>query len=170
VAALTHSVSGGEQFELFGETFLVLDLPGHTLGHVGYVGGGKLFCGDVLFSAGCGRIFEGSPEQMYESIQKIAALPDETEIYPAHEYTSSNITFALAAEPDNEALLIYRDKVNRLRTEDKPTLPTTLKQEKEVNPFLRTHEPSIARSVANRTTDTSSIEIFTALRRWKDDF
>lgn len=170
VAGLTHSVSGDEQFELFGTTFRVLDLPGHTLGHIGYVGDGKLFCGDVLFSAGCGRIFEGTAEQMFESLQKIAMLPDETEIFPAHEYTSNNITFALATEPGNEALLFYREKVNRLRTDDQPTLPTTLSQEKQINPFLRTEAPGIVRSVANRTADSSAIAIFTALRRWKDDF
>ena len=170
IPTLTHSVTGSEQFELFGKTFMVLDLPGHTKGHVGYLGDGKLFCGDVLFSAGCGRIFEGTPEQMFESISKIAALPEDTLIYPAHEYTSSNITFALAVEPDNQHLLLYRDDVNRLRADNLPTLPTTLMQEKQVNPFLRTKEPSIVRSVTNRTFDTSAIAIFAALRKWKDDF
>ena len=170
IPTLTHSVTGGKQFDLFGETFLVLDLPGHTKGHVGYLGDGKLFCGDVLFSAGCGRIFEGTPEQMFESISKITQLPEETEIYPGHEYTSSNITFALAVEPDNEQLLIYRDDVNQLKADHRPTLPTTLMREKQINPFLRTEEPSIVRSVTNRTYDTSAIAIFAALRKWKDDF
>ncbi len=170
VPALTHSVSGGEQFELFGETFVVLDLPGHTLGHIGYAGAGKLFCGDTLFSAGCGRIFEGTPQQMFDSLNKIAALPENTDIYPAHEYTAANITFALAVEPDNRHLLDYREQVNRLRADNQPTLPTRLSQEKQVNPFLRTDEESIIRSVANRTFDTSSIAVFTALRQWKDNF
>ncbi|MFC1236089.1 hydroxyacylglutathione hydrolase [Vibrio sp. F74] len=167
---LTHHLNGGAQFSLFDETFLVLDLPGHTNGHLGYVGDGKLFSGDVLFSAGCGRIFEGTPEQMFESLNKLLALPDETEVYPAHEYTSSNISFALAVEPDNQNLLAYREDVFRLRAEGKPTLPTTLQREKLINPFLRVDQPSIINSIANRTKETSAIGVFTALREWKNAF
>ncbi|WED27387.1 hydroxyacylglutathione hydrolase [Vibrio sp. DW001] len=167
---LTHNLNGGAQFSLFDETFLVLDLPGHTNGHLGYVGDGKLFSGDVLFSAGCGRIFEGTPEQMFESLNKILALPDETEVYPAHEYTSSNVSFALAVEPDNQNLLAYREDVFRLRAEGKPTLPTTLQKEKLINPFLRVDQPSIINSIANRTKETSAIGVFTALREWKNAF
>lgn len=96
VPPLTHPVSGGDQIKLFDEVFFVLGLEGHTLGHIGYVGDGKLFCGDVLFSAGCGRVFEGTMEQMYTSLEKIAALPEETEVYCAHEYTAGNLFFCFS--------------------------------------------------------------------------
>lgn len=167
---LTHQLTEGDQFSLFDEVFLVLELPGHTNGHLGYAGDGKLFSGDVLFSAGCGRIFEGTPQQMFESLNKLLALPDETKVYPAHEYTSSNISFALAVEPDNQNLLNYREEVFQLRAAGKATLPTTLAKEKLVNPFLRVDQPSIINSIANRTRETSAIAVFTALREWKNAF
>ncbi|MCG9684378.1 hydroxyacylglutathione hydrolase [Vibrio sp. Isolate23] len=170
VPTLTHAVEAGEQIELFGEIFFVLGLEGHTCGHIGYVGDGKLFCGDVLFSAGCGRVFEGTMEQMHASLNKLVALPEETEVYCAHEYTASNVAFALAVEPDNELLQQYRDEVNRLRAQNQPTLPTTIRKEKWINPFLRTEKQSIIRSVANRTQQTDSLSIFTALREWKNEF
>ncbi|MDN3609266.1 hydroxyacylglutathione hydrolase [Vibrio ostreicida] len=170
VPTLTHAVEPGQQIELFGEIFFVLGLEGHTRGHIGFVGDGKLFCGDVLFSAGCGRVFEGTMEQMHTSLAKLAALPEETQVYCAHEYTASNVAFALAVEPTNSQLQQYRDEVNRLRAHDKPTLPTTLRREKWINPFLRTDQPSVIHSVANRTQKTDSLAIFTALREWKNEF
>ncbi|ENK0808963.1 hydroxyacylglutathione hydrolase [Vibrio fluvialis] len=170
IPTLTHPVDTGDQIELFDERFMVLGLPGHTLGHIGYVGDGKLFCGDVLFSAGCGRVFEGTMEQMFTSLSKLVALPEETEVYCAHEYTASNVAFAMAVEPDNEQLQIYRDEVIRLRGQGHSTLPSTLRREKWVNPFLRTQEPSIMKSVANRTEQTDALSIFTALREWKNEF
>ncbi len=114
VPTLTHAVSAGDQINLFDEVFMVIGLEGHTLGHIGYVGDGKLFCGDTLFSAGCGRVFEGTMEQMFLSLQKLVSLPEETVVFAAHEYTASNIAFALAVEPDNAQLQNYRDEVNRL--------------------------------------------------------
>ncbi|MCG9780979.1 hydroxyacylglutathione hydrolase [Vibrio brasiliensis] len=170
VPTLTHAVEAGDQIELFDEVFFVLGLEGHTSGHIGYVGDGKLFCGDVLFSAGCGRVFEGTMEQMYTSLSKLATLPEETEVYCAHEYTTSNVAFALAVEPDNSQLQQYRDEVNRLRAQNQPTLPTTIRREKWINPFLRTDQPSVIRSVANRTSQTDPLAIFTALREWKNEF
>ena len=170
VPTLTHAVEAGEQIELFGEIFLVLGLEGHTKGHIGYVGDGKLFCGDVLFSAGCGRVFEGTMSQMHTSLNKLVALAEETKVYCAHEYTASNVAFALAVEPDNPLLHQYRDEVNRLRAQNKPTLPTTIGKEKHINPFLRIDQPSVIRSVANRTSNTDSLAIFTALREWKNEF
>ena len=170
VPTLTHAVEAGDQIELFDEVFFVLGLEGHTSGHIGYVGDGKLFCGDVLFSAGCGRVFEGTMEQMHTSLSKLAALPEETEVYCAHEYTTSNVAFALAVEPDNSQLQQYRDEVNRLRAQNQPTLPTTIRREKWINPFLRTDQPSVIRSVANRTSQTDPLAIFTALREWKNEF
>lgn len=170
VPTLTHAVEAGDQIDLFGEIFFVLGLEGHTRGHIGYVGDGKLFCGDVLFSAGCGRVFEGTMEQMHSSLNKLSALPEETEVYCAHEYTTSNLAFALAVEPDNSQLQQYRDEVNRLRAQNKPTLPTTIRREKWINPFLRTDQPSVIRSVSNRTSQTDPLAIFTALREWKNEF
>jgi len=170
VPTLTHPVSAGDQINLFDEVFLVLGLEGHTLGHIGYVGDGKLFCGDTLFSAGCGRVFEGTMEQMYQSLQKLARLPEETLVYCAHEYTASNVAFALAVEPDNNQLQKYRDEVNRLRAQNQPTLPTTIRRERWINPFLRADEPSVIKSVNNRTTQFDPVSIFTALREWKNEF
>ncbi|HIF9267634.1 TPA: hydroxyacylglutathione hydrolase [Photobacterium damselae] len=170
IPGLTQSVEDGDQVDIFGERFMVLAVPGHTHGHVAYVGDEKLFCGDTLFSAGCGRIFEGTPEEMYASLQKIAALPDETEIYCAHEYTAGNIAFALVAEQDNPHLQRYREEVNRLRANGESTLPSTLGKEKLVNPFLRCDQPSIKKAVADKATDSSDLATFTALRSWKDDF
>ncbi|MBD1575062.1 hydroxyacylglutathione hydrolase [Vibrio sp. S11_S32] len=170
VMMLTQSVHGGDRIDIFGETFLVIDVPGHTAGHIAYVGDGKLFCGDVLFSAGCGRVFEGTYQQMYDSLQKLASLPQETQVYCAHEYTSANLSFALAVEPENDLLHQYRDEVNRLRAQDKPTIPTTLRQEKWINPFLRCQEPNVMKAVSARTDDLSALSVFTALRDWKNDF
>ncbi|CAM4235343.1 hydroxyacylglutathione hydrolase [Vibrio agarivorans] len=170
IPTVTQTLQGGDQFELFGERFLVLDLEGHTAGHIGFVGDGKLFCGDVLFSAGCGRVFEGTMEQMWRSLDKIAKLPIETEVYCAHEYTLSNIAFALAVEPENPHLLDYRDEVIRLRGMAQPTLPTTIEQEKRINPFLRLEETGVMKSVTNRTVASDPLAIFTALREWKNEF
>ena len=128
IPTLTHPVDDGDQLELFGEVFLVLGLSGHTAGHIGYVGDAKLFCGDVLFSAGCGRIMEGTPQQMFDALNKITALPQETEVYCAHEYTAANIAFALAVEPDNQHLQQYRDQVNRLRAQNKVSRTRRLKK------------------------------------------
>ncbi|MDV7105055.1 hydroxyacylglutathione hydrolase [Vibrio sp. TH_r3] len=170
IPLLTHQLNAGDQFGLFEETFLVLELPGHTKGHLGYLGDGKLFCGDVLFSAGCGRIFEGTAEQMFESLNKLQILPNETEVYAAHEYTSANISFALSVEPDNQDLHSYREEVFQKRAEGIATLPTTIGKEKRINPFLRVDQPSVINSVANRTKETSKIAVFTALREWKNAF
>ncbi|WED21161.1 hydroxyacylglutathione hydrolase [Vibrio sp. JC009] len=167
---VTLELSEGDQISLFDTTFQIMELPGHTNDHIGYFGDEKLFCGDVLFSAGCGRIFEGSAEQMYHSLMKLANLPDETQVYCAHEYTASNIIFALAVEPDNQDLLAYRDKTQQLRSQGQSTLPSTLEQEKRINPFLRLNEESVICSVSNRTTGTTPCEIFTALRQWKNEF
>jgi hydroxyacylglutathione hydrolase len=170
IPGVSQSVDDGDQVEIFGERFMVLSVPGHTAGHVAYVGDEKLFCGDTLFSGGCGRLFEGTPAQMYSSLQKIAALPDETEVYCAHEYTSSNIAFALVAEQDNPHLQRYREDVSRLRAQGISTIPSTLRQEKLINPFLRCDQASIKKSVADKAFDDSDLETFAALRRWKDEF
>ncbi|OIQ25494.1 hydroxyacylglutathione hydrolase [uncultured Vibrio sp.] len=170
IPTVTHTVSGGETIQLFDESFSVLNIEGHTLGHIGYIGGGHLFCGDTLFSAGCGRVFEGTYEQMHNALNTLAALPEETKVYCAHEYTASNIAFALAVEPENTHLQQYRDEVNRMRAQKQPTLPSTLKKEKLINPFLRCDQASVIKSVVNRTQNIDPLSVFSALREWKNEF
>ena len=155
----------------------VIDVPGHTAGHIAYAGraGGVeplVFCGDTLFATGCGRLFEGTPDQMTESLGKLAALPDDTRVYCAHEYTMSNIRWAKAVEPDNGALAQWHDQAQALRDSGTPTVPTTLALEREVNPFLRTDEPAVAAAAvthAGRALATRT-EVFAALREWKNTF
>ncbi|QYF93217.1 hydroxyacylglutathione hydrolase [Massilia sp. PAMC28688] len=155
----------------------VMDVPGHTLGHIAYAGdlGGEsvLFCGDTLFGAGCGRLFEGSPAQMAESLDKLAALPESTRVYCAHEYTLSNLRFAAAVEPGNEAIAerTRRDAASRARGE--ATIPSTIGLEKATNPFLRYREPAIAHQLAQAGMvgpQAAPLEVFTALREWKNTF
>lgn len=150
----------------------VLAVPGHTRGHIAYYGEGMLFCGDTLFSAGCGRLFEGSAEEMYASLQRLAALPDETLIYCAHEYTAANLRFAAAVEPDNPAVRRRAAEVARLRAAGRPSLPSPLGAEKTFNPFLRCHVPAVraaAETHAGRPL-ASPVEVFRVLRAWKDRF
>ena len=123
--------------------FLVMETPGHTLGHVVYYGSNSLFCGDTLFSCGCGRLFEGSCEQLYHSLQRLASLPSDTQVYCTHEYTQTNIQFALGLEPDNAALRARSETVARLRVQGLPSLPTTIAQERATNPFLRCNSTAI---------------------------
>ncbi|WP_087019483.1 hydroxyacylglutathione hydrolase [Thaumasiovibrio subtropicus] len=170
IPGLTVELDDEDQLDLFGLNFSVLHVPGHTLGHIAFYGDGKLFCGDTLFASGCGRLFEGTPEQMYHSLQRLAQLPEETLVYCTHEYTSSNIAFALVVDPDNEALQTYRDEVNHLRAQSLPTLPSSIGHEKTVNPFLRCHLDAVKQSVMDRTQNRDDIETFTQLRHWKDNF
>jgi len=156
--------------------FRVLDVPGHTAGHVAYVGdlgeaGPAVFCGDTLFATGCGRLFEGSPAQMLDSLDKLAALPGDTRVYCAHEYTRSNVRFARAVEPGNAALTAWELRVESLRQADLPTVPTTIELERQVNPFLRSREPSVRAAVREQAGDLASdAAAFGALRGWKDHF
>lgn len=155
-----------------GLEFDVMDVPGHTLGHIAYHGHGALFCGDTLFSAGCGRLFEGTPAQMLDSLDRIAALPDETLVYCAHEYTLGNLRFAAAVEPGNADVLESLDAVQALRGRDAITLPATLGHERRINPFLRCREPAVraaAEARAGRTLASAS-DVFAVVRAWKDGF
>lgn len=157
-------------------SFRVLDVPGHTAGHVAYVGdlpgaGHVAFCGDTLFASGCGRLFEGSPAQMLASLDKLAALPGDTRVYCAHEYTRSNVRFAQAVEPGNADLSAWSARVDALRQADTPTVPTTVAHERAVNPFLRSREPAVRQAVQAQGGDVSSdAAAFGALRGWKDNF
>ena len=156
--------------------FDVLDIPAHTAGHIAFVtpGGAArvLFCGDTLFSAGCGRLFEGSPSQLASSLAKLAALPDDTQVYCTHEYTLSNLAFAHAAEPHNPARDAYAARCKALRAANQPTLPSTIGLEKAINPFLRSEQPGIHDAIAahHGTRPANALECLTALRAWKDNF
>ena len=155
-----------------GLEFDVMDVPGHTLGHIAYHGHGALFCGDTLFRAGCGRLFEGTPAQMLDSLDRIAALPDETLVYCAHEYTLGNLRFAAAVEPGNADVLETLEAVQALRSRDAITLPTTLDRERRINPFLRCREPAVraaAEAHAGRPLASAS-DVFAVVRGWKDGF
>jgi hydroxyacylglutathione hydrolase len=143
ITGCTQPLSGGERIDVLGTSVEVMAVPGHTLGHLAYHAPGALFCGDTLFAAGCGRLFEGTPEQMSASLDQIADLPDETLIYCAHEYTEANLRFALAVEPENEALQQRVVKVAALRAAGQSSVPSTLAEEKATNPFLRCTEPAV---------------------------
>lgn len=155
----------------------VLDIPGHTAGHIAFHGildTGKpvVFCGDTLFAAGCGRLFEGSPAQMASSLDKLAKLPLDTLICCAHEYTLANLRWALQVEPDNAALQKQWELASKLRAQDLPTLPSTLSTELETNPFLRTHVASVIAAASQHASTPleSSVAVFTSLREWKNNF
>jgi hydroxyacylglutathione hydrolase len=167
-------VHGGDRVEIasLGLGFDVIDVPGHTAGHVAYHGHGVLFCGDTLFSAGCGRLFEGTPAQMLASLDALAALPDDTRVYCAHEYTLANLRFAMNVDPENPDLQAWLHEAQALRQGNKPTLPTTIGREKHVNPFLRARSGAVRRSAearAGRSLPTP-VEVFAEIRRWKDGF
>jgi hydroxyacylglutathione hydrolase len=155
-----------------GLEFHVMAVPGHTLGHIAYHGHGALFCGDTLFSAGCGRLFEGTAAQMHQSLQRIAALPDDTRIFCAHEYTLANLRFAAAVEPGNADVLETLESVRVLRGRDVITLPTTLGRERRINPFLRCEVPAVhAAAEAHAGSPLPGpAEVFAVLRAWKDGF
>ncbi len=170
----TRPVGDGSVIE-FSEMQLSFEtwaLPGHTASHVGYIGHGALFCGDTLFSAGCGRLFEGSPEEMNASLSRLAELPPETRVYCAHEYTAANLAFALAVDPSNESARRYDAAVAAWRAAGAPTLPSTIALERRVNPFLRCASPAVREAVESRAGHAlaRSTEVFAELRRWKDGF
>ncbi len=152
--------------------FAVLDVGGHTRGHVAYYGANVLLCGDTLFGAGCGRVFEGTPEQMWRSLARLAALPPETEVYCAHEYTEANLRFARAVEPENPAVATRIAEVERLREAGQPTLPTTIGLELETNPFLRWQSPAViaaAQRFRGAPVDGDAA-VFASIREWKNVF
>ena len=155
-----------------GLSFSILEVPGHTAGHIAYVGHGAVFCGDTLFSGGCGRLFEGTPEQMTHSLAKLSALPPDTLVYCTHEYTLANLRFALAVEPNNRALQTYFDECRDKRERDEPTVPSTIALEHTVNPFLRCDVETVKQAAAThagRALD-STVAVFATVRAWKDGF
>lgn len=172
----TQALGDGDRITVPGidANFRVMDVPGHTEGHIAYYrdeqGSPQLFCGDTLFSVGCGRVFSGTFEQLHDALMKLAELPDDTLAYCAHEYTLDNIGFAKWVEPDNEALLAYEECCHRLLDSGENTVPSTLGAEKAVNPFMRVREPEVRAAVeahdGRRYADSRSL--FRALRTWKD--
>ncbi|MGA7984230.1 MAG: hydroxyacylglutathione hydrolase [Burkholderiales bacterium] len=172
IETLTRAVGEGDTVTIpeLGLSFAVLDIPGHTRAHIAYYGADCLFCGDTLFACGCGRVFEGTPEQMYASLEKLRALPDSTRVYCGHEYTLANIGFARSVEPGNGALGAREARDRKLREAGKPTLPTTLGEEKATNPFLRCLEPAVVES-ANKYLGARAadpVRVFAAIRDWKN--
>jgi hydroxyacylglutathione hydrolase len=171
----TH-LTGGDTARALDLDFQVIDVPGHTAGHIAYYtpdvnGKPLLFCGDTLFSGGCGRLFEGTPAQMLDSLDKLAGLPGNTVVCCTHEYTLSNLRFAMAVEPGNAELAAYQARCVRLREQGQPTLPTSIAQELLVNPFLRTRQATIMQ--AARHFDASAHDettVFAAIRQWKNQF
>ena len=182
VAGSEHSVNPdqvvkeGSSVNVWGHSAQVWAVPGHTDSHLAYVldrdGEKHVFCGDTLFSAGCGRVFTGTIEQLFESFKRLNKLPEETLFYPAHEYTASNLKFGLSIEPDNEAMQQTLANVEEITATGKPSLPVTLAHERQVNVFLRTEKESVAQGVAAKQAleDTKSLTVFSALRALKDDF
>jgi hydroxyacylglutathione hydrolase len=174
IPTLTQRLNEGDSIRVpeLDIEFTVLDIPGHTAGHIAFFGAGVLFCGDTLFACGCGKLFEGTPAQMYASLSKLARLPDATRVYCGHEYTLSNIKFAKAADPLNEKLLALEATARRLREQDLPTLPSTIGMEKLTNPFLRCSEPAVIESAskaAGRPLD-DPVSVLAAIREWKNRF
>ena len=174
IAGLTHPLSENDTLHIkgFPADIKILEIPGHTSGHIAFYLQGKLFCGDTLFAAGCGKLFEGTADEMTASLQKILSLPDETEIYCAHEYTLNNLRFAQLADPDNQAIPERAKRVSALRNKNQPSLPSTLKEEKETNPFLRCDKPAIKASVEKHVGEQldTPVKVFAELRKWKDRF
>lgn len=176
IPGVTQRVGEGDTVVLTAPalSLTVLDVPGHTSGHIAYVAAaqGWLFCGDTLFAGGCGRLFEGTPEQMEVSLNKLAALPSETQVYCAHEYTMSNLRFARAVDPDNQALLVRFKSDQTKRDRAQPTVPSTIALERATNPFLRAHDPAIVSALqrAGKLEEDTGSASFAALRLWKNSF
>ena len=175
IEAVTHRVAAGDRVEVLDCVFEVLAVPGHTLDHIAYFQSGDrplVFCGDTLFAGGCGRVFEGTFPMMFESLQRLAALPDNTRVYCAHEYTLANLSFAQAVEPGNADLLARVAHARALREENSPTVPSLLSTERLTNPFLRCSQTGVVQGLADagRSNNGSAQDRFEELRQWKDSF
>jgi hydroxyacylglutathione hydrolase len=166
----------GDVVEALGLRFEVIDVPGHTAGHIAFFnreGAGEpiVFCGDTLFSAGCGKLFEGTPAQMHASLTKLSALPDATRVCCGHEYTVSNLRFAQAVEPENADITRHMEACKGLRARGKPTVPSPIGRERRINPFLRCAEPTVvAAAVMHGSSGRSGSEVLAAIRTWKNEF
>lgn len=177
IPQVTHSLRDGDEIALLGTRFRILEVPGHTLEHIAYFaekaeGSPLVFCGDTLFAAGCGRMFEGTPPMMYASLQKLAHLPANTRVYCTHEYTLSNLNFAKAVLGESSALQARCTTEQRKRDQDHPTLPSTMALELQTNPFLRCEDPVVLQALSQKQglQEQDPATVFGALRRWKDQF
>ncbi|QJQ96237.1 MULTISPECIES: hydroxyacylglutathione hydrolase [Halomonadaceae] len=173
IKGIDTRVGDGDECTLLGRRFEVMAVPGHTLDHIAFYTTGipaLLFSGDTLFSGGCGRLFEGSPEQMYDSLSRIAALPDDTLVFAAHEYTAANLRFAKAVEPDNRLLDRHIDQCHQNLEQGRPTLPAELARERQINPFLRCDHVAVQASASQHGDSDSPLATFATLRAWKDRF
>ena len=175
IEGINNIVKESDKFSLIGIDFEVIEIPGHTMDHLAFYSSNNrdpiLFCGDTLFAGGCGRVFEGTFEQMFKSLKKISNYPKETKIFCGHEYTLSNLKFALEFDKDNKQLQDEYINVKKLISSDIPSLPTNLNKELKVNPFLRCDEINIKNKVIDKfDIIDDELEIFTALRKWKDNF
>lgn len=170
IPGIDRGVDEGDSLSLGGHTAEIIATPGHTLGHVVYhfAVDKLLFCGDTLFVMGCGRLFEGTAEQMWKSLQKLKALPKETKVYCTHEYTQNNGRFAITVEPDNTILQEKMQEVKQLRDSNQPTVPTTIADELTTNPFFREDSPALQKTIG--MTGNTPVEIFARVRRMKDSF
>lgn len=176
IPCLTHPLGEGDNVE-FSELpvkYRVIDIPGHTSGHIAYLWDGGMFCGDTMFTGGCGKIFEGTPEQLHNSLKRLASEPEQSLVYCTHEYTEYNTPFAELCEPGNIALKRWVKDAEALRSHNQPTVPTTLQHEKATNPFLRCTEPEIIRNIELQTgaklPQDNELAVFTAMRQWRDQF
>ena len=172
IFGLTDGVDEGDMIQVGELTGKVFFIPGHTTGHVAYLFDDNLFCGDTLFTAGCGRLFEGTPEQMHGSLKKLMSLPDNTNVYCGHEYTESNLRFAMTVEGTNPQLAARFERVQGLRARGLPTVPSTMEEEKQTNPFLRWNSKEIQASVKSVSPDNpvDPVSIFATVRKMKDSF
>lgn len=174
IPCMSHPLGEGDIVEIGELNFRmnVIDIPGHTLGHIAYLWDGGMFCGDTLFTCGCGKLFGGTAAQLHHSLQRLASQPDDTLVYCTHEYTEENIRFAVICEPGNSQLRQRELDAHALRAQDKPTLPSTIKLEKATNPFFRCTEPEIIHNIEQKfgikLPAADELEAFTALRKWRD--
>jgi hydroxyacylglutathione hydrolase len=177
IAGVDVRLAGGDEIEVLDTRFTVLDVPGHTAGHIAYytdeLDPPAVFCGDTLFGCGCGRLFEGTAAQMLASLDRLATLPAQTRVYCAHEYTLANIRFALAVEPGNRDLQQRASSAAALRERGEPTLPSTIELELATNPFMRSDAPDVRKAAVARagaSAGSDRVRTFAAIRNWKDDF
>jgi hydroxyacylglutathione hydrolase len=176
ISQTTHALSEGDHIEVLGLRFLVIDVPGHTAGHIAYAQqdvatAPLLFCGDTLFSAGCGRLFEGTAAQMFDSLGKLSALPADSRVCCTHEYTLSNLRFAAAVEPGNVARAAYHERCTALRAAGQITLPSSMALELQINPFLRCQQAEVvSQALAHGAASANPVQVFAALREWKNNY
>lgn len=177
IATVSHPLREGDQVNLeeMSLNLMIINTPGHTRGHIAYYGSNPfnmVFCGDTLFACGCGRVFEGTAQQMYQSLQKLSQLPGDTLIFCSHEYTLGNIQFAKVVDPKNSQLIDFEIAARELRNRNVPTIPTTLTLERKINPFIRCEQQEVINSAQNYSGKLlpDPVAVFTALRAWKNHF